>query len=151
MVVVASADLSHRSNSSCRGNHTDRFFHLYNGVSCLTRVCKRHFPQAKQIIFHRRSKHSDPNQSSGILVTESASASSEHWRIGAHHLVILMVEDMAVPDVAGADCGIEGVMILPCMDIADLCLYWCPACHNACHLTGKHLQGVFPANLVGIW
>src|SRR5205807_3132041 len=48
-----------------------------------------------------------------------ASLALFHRRVGPHHLVVLVVEDVAVPDVARAQGRVEGELVLPRLDGVD--------------------------------
>ena len=65
--------------------------------------------------------------------------------IGSHHFVILVVENMAVPDVAGPFGRIERVEVLTCLRLPLVGRR--PPHHNPHHLTGHGLGRVFPPGL----
>src|SRR5260221_7231694 len=70
--------------------------------------------------------------------------------IRPHHLVVLVVEDMAVPYITGASGWIEREPILPRLDVGDRCGQWRKAGDEAGDHAGVHLDGVLPAGLVRI-
>src|SRR5437660_3808277 len=70
--------------------------------------------------------------------------------VGAHHLVVLVIEDVTVPDVARPFGRIKGELVLPRGDAIDGHLGGGPADGDAGGLPGEHLEGVLPACLVGV-
>ncbi len=62
--------------------------------------------------------------------------------VRAHHLVILVVNDVAVPHVAGVDARVKRVILAP--------VRWCEARLDDRHLPRIHPNGVLPPLLIGV-
>src|SRR6266567_4092289 len=70
--------------------------------------------------------------------------------VGAHHLVVLVVEDVAVGHVRRADGGIEGVQVLSGLDTVDGRGLWRPTNRVTVDVAGEHIGHVLPAGLAGV-
>ena len=72
--------------------------------------------------------------------------------IGPHHLVVLVVHDMAVPHVADSvesSVGSKGYWEVPGVSAANGNIRRGPPDHDPGHFAGVHDDGVLPAVLIG--
>src|SRR5882724_12988848 len=75
---------------------------------------------------------------------------SVYWDVRPHHLVVLVVEDVAVHHVGRAHGGVERVLVLPGGDAVHRGGLRGPADHEPVHVTGVRLDRVLPADLVRV-
>jgi hypothetical protein len=68
----------------------------------------------------------------------------------SHHFVVLVIQNVAVPDVAGTDGGIERIEILASLYAVKGRGDWCPTYDDAHLLARIHFECVLPSDLVGI-
>src|SRR5579885_111947 len=70
--------------------------------------------------------------------------------VRTHHLVVLVIEDVTVPDIAWPFGRVEDKLILSGSHAVDRDLGGRPADGDAGNLAREHLERVFPARLVRI-
>ena len=66
--------------------------------------------------------------------------------VWAHHLVVFVVNYVAVPHVAWSCGWVKGIFVETSPNCTCGQVLWCPASYDAGDLSGEHFESVFPAD-----